>query len=376
MNLVSTVDAIFAEQAKFPIRIDAESKLASILDVIRMITGSASNDAKKTLTRIWPTLAAKNELKNIKINGLGRPTPVASAPTLVEIIWELPGKAAKDFRRSSAQYICRLLGADLKLAAEIEERHATTSSSMKEFFMPSSAQNADLSQPSRPEQHAIVVHKRPCIKVSGVEFEVPTEDDPPAIKQLLDDRLKQAMAFEFNDMKAACDAKSALLRREMENETEGRMVITRKRSLQEFAIENCELVAKRTKAVFALLTTLKSCDLIHPSLITAAIGSISNMAAEAAGVGAANPVNDEPSHLEDFSAMTHKMCGKVLDMRHLGAIGKLVATEHRNLYGGKNPERVMKQVNGSMRAINVYETKDREWIESIVRDYVAGVANQ
>jgi len=41
----------------------------------------------------------------------------------VEIAWALPGKAARDFRRASARTVCRVLGGDLSLAAEIEAQH-------------------------------------------------------------------------------------------------------------------------------------------------------------------------------------------------------------------------------------------------------------
>eukprot|EP00953_Heterococcus_sp_UTEX-ZZ885_P014398 8164-Heterococcus_DN1.PRE.3 len=42
-------------------------------------------------------------------------------PDPVEIVWALPGKAACEFRRSSAQTVCRN-GGDLSLIAEIEAR--------------------------------------------------------------------------------------------------------------------------------------------------------------------------------------------------------------------------------------------------------------
>jgi hypothetical protein len=144
-----------------------------------------------------------------------------------------------------------------------------------------------------------------------------------------------------------------------------------KRTMDQFAIENCQLVAKRTKAVKHVLETLEECELIHPSLMTAAIGSISNMAAEAAGVGL--NLNGEPSHLEDFSTMAGKISKSILNLSHLSAIGKLVAKEYRRRNNGQDPERVRKQVNGDMRPVFVYQTKDREWIEGILRTYIESI---
>ncbi|CAN0535077.1 unnamed protein product, partial [Ectocarpus sp. 8 AP-2014] len=43
--------------------------------------------------------------------------------TLIEIVWLLPGKKAHTFRRQSSEKVCRLLGGDLSLVAEIEARH-------------------------------------------------------------------------------------------------------------------------------------------------------------------------------------------------------------------------------------------------------------
>jgi hypothetical protein len=145
--------------------------------------------------------------------------------------------------------------------------------------------------------------------------------------------------------------------------------------MDQFAIENCQLVAKRTKAVKHVLETLKECELIHPSLMTAAIGSISNMAAEAAGVGLSLN-RDEPSHLEDFSTMAGKISKSILSLSHLSTIGKLVAKEYRGRYDGKDPERVRKQVNGDMRPVFVYQTKDREWIEDILRTYIENIPHK
>jgi hypothetical protein len=38
-------------------------------------------------------------------------------------VWALPGKSARDFRRESAQTVCRVLCSDLRLVEEIENRH-------------------------------------------------------------------------------------------------------------------------------------------------------------------------------------------------------------------------------------------------------------
>ena len=85
------------------IRIDQVTQQASVIDVIRLITGKKSGHASQTFDRLDDTLGSR--CGQLRINGKGKETPVCDAPTMVEIIWELPGKPAKAFRRQCAHYI-------------------------------------------------------------------------------------------------------------------------------------------------------------------------------------------------------------------------------------------------------------------------------
>jgi hypothetical protein len=71
----------------------------------------------------------------VKINGKGRETPVADAKTLIQIIWALGGKKAREFRIKCAEYICRVLGGDPSLVREMEIRAEHTSQEQRDFFM-------------------------------------------------------------------------------------------------------------------------------------------------------------------------------------------------------------------------------------------------
>ncbi len=75
---------------------------ASVIDVVRLVTGCALKNATQVWQRVSHGFLTKCE--KLRVNGKGRETPVADAPTLVEIIWELPGRAAKEFRRQSAHF--------------------------------------------------------------------------------------------------------------------------------------------------------------------------------------------------------------------------------------------------------------------------------
>ncbi|CAM9748500.1 unnamed protein product, partial [Ectocarpus sp. 12 AP-2014] len=121
------------------IRIDEDSVKASIIDTVRVICPNVSpENAAHILTRFLekengdgtpshvlgvqgPTPIAER-IDYIKINGKGNTTPVCDSKTLVEIIWLLPSRAAKEFRRQSAHTITRVLGGDTSLCDEIEQR--------------------------------------------------------------------------------------------------------------------------------------------------------------------------------------------------------------------------------------------------------------
>jgi hypothetical protein len=106
--------------ATITFRVDDDTQKGSVIDVICLVTNQQAKHACQTFSRLEKHITTN--CGNLRINGKGKLTPVADASTLVEIVWELPGKAAKVFRRQSAHLIARYLGADRTLIAEIEAR--------------------------------------------------------------------------------------------------------------------------------------------------------------------------------------------------------------------------------------------------------------
>lgn len=118
-------------------RVDEPTGMVSDIDVIRMLCPEKNDDyAKIALKRILEraqqeadhddtdraTLA--DRVHYMKINNRGHVTPCSDAPTAIEIIWLLPARAARAFRKQSAETIARVLGGDVSLSAEIEQRCA------------------------------------------------------------------------------------------------------------------------------------------------------------------------------------------------------------------------------------------------------------
>ena len=89
-----------------------------------MITGKSTKRASETIKGLSTDLSG--HIGILKINGKGKPTPVATAQVLIDLVWDLPGKAARLFRRQSAHMICRILGGDMSLVTEIEKRFNDT----------------------------------------------------------------------------------------------------------------------------------------------------------------------------------------------------------------------------------------------------------
>ena len=105
------------------IRVDSVTQQGSAIDVVRMVLQCNSSTANTYLGNLkgdFPELG-KQVVEQYRINGKGRPTPVADAKTLIEIAMLLPGKASAKFRRTSATTVCRVVGGDIKLIDEIEQ---------------------------------------------------------------------------------------------------------------------------------------------------------------------------------------------------------------------------------------------------------------
>ena len=184
------------------VRIDEQCGEASAIDVIKMLCPEKTTDyAKTTLSRVIAKdhgeqpggvqdVPLAERVHYIKINGKGHETPVCDAKTIVEIIWLLPARAAKEFRRQSAETICRVLGGDVTLCDEIEQRCAHLQSTEKSrayqnFVLDQGPAKKQRSEPPFWFEHASGEEKRAFVAVMA----------------------KKAMALEEMDMHETCQQK-------------------------------------------------------------------------------------------------------------------------------------------------------------------------
>ena len=94
---------------------------ASVIDTIVVITGHSPTNSLHTWQRMSQSFPEVSQsVTNFKFSGQGqRPTPVADARTMVEIVMVLPGRTAAMHRRKAADIIVRYLGGDPSLVEEI-----------------------------------------------------------------------------------------------------------------------------------------------------------------------------------------------------------------------------------------------------------------
>ncbi|ACH46821.1 unknown [Feldmannia species virus] len=120
------MDVIVRNMESSSIRVDKASKKGSVIDTVKMVLGCTSSSGNTNLRRLttrFPDLCV--DITRLRINGKGMATPVADAKLLVQVVLLLPGQKAIEFRRKSADVVCRLLGGDMSLVKEIEQRCAT-----------------------------------------------------------------------------------------------------------------------------------------------------------------------------------------------------------------------------------------------------------
>jgi hypothetical protein len=289
-------------QAK--IRIDKKTQQASVVDVIRLITNAKSADASKKLTRLGDSLRSK--CPQLRINGKGRLTPVADAPTLVEIIWELPGKAAKYFRRQSAHWVCRILGGDLTLANEIENRYKRISPEQKQLFL----QNTDVPLQSHDDERRVAKRTR----------ELDLEMKEETLKRM---KIETQMKLDLKEE----------TRNRMRIETESMRIETAERSLVLFKNSN-ELKDDHMRAAASdyciYLMRVPNSSEQESKLST--IIEISSVCSE-------------------MNAHFHKSM--------FSRVGKVMKKLYIEKYN-EDPPKTQKYCNGKMRDVNAYYKKDKD----------------
>ena len=127
--------------AKYTVRLTPEDKI-SILDVIEVITKQKRKNCRVT----WINYQKNNPevasaISYWKFRGAGqRDTPVAGIRMILEIIMNLPGIIAREYRKKFSDILVRVFGGDETLFAEIEA-YGSSSSGISQLFQRSVARH-------------------------------------------------------------------------------------------------------------------------------------------------------------------------------------------------------------------------------------------
>jgi hypothetical protein len=124
-----------ADEVVSNIRVDRVTQKGSVYDVVMAVSGCWVTQTYTRLCRQHPEFSSTEKVQRICINGCGRLAPMVNVLTLIEIAYVLPGKAATTFRRSLAAIVCRMLGGDLTILAEVERRHTQMASTSEGAFL-------------------------------------------------------------------------------------------------------------------------------------------------------------------------------------------------------------------------------------------------
>ena len=175
------------------IRIDSTTKMGSILDLVVVVVDCNRKDARNVLNRVDQKLLTN--CQELRIEGKGRATPVADAKTLIEIVWALGGKKAKQFRVQCAEYICRVLGGDPSLVREMEIRAEHTPVEQREFFM----QNVPVPSIERLEEEEQRIVARRRIDLEFKEIEARIKEQESRTKKMELDTMEHALEWFLED---------------------------------------------------------------------------------------------------------------------------------------------------------------------------------
>jgi hypothetical protein len=342
MSDLMTLDQCLAFNGDFKtIRVHKATQQASVIDLIRLITGGSSKRASEALKNIQESMSEK--IGQLRINGQGRETPVADARTCVEIIWELPGKAAKEFRRTSAHYITRILGGDPSLIVEMEQRHATVSPEQQDFML--GERRVDLKR-KRDEMELETFRQECAFKIEKMKIDAAAKIEHERLEsQARIDQMKKEDERKHLESQARID--------KMKKESD-HIDFMHEREDVEKRIQIAESGIRLANDAFGGDAHMKAAfkDFIMVNVRTRANESCELSLLE---------------YAPDISQIAARLGYKCVNNTALSQIGKALAKKYRE-EKGEEPEMTEKYVNGSMRSVKTYKKCDVPMIESVIHE--------
>lgn len=330
--------------ASVEIRYIPETKQVSVIDIIRVVSGKNAQYARSTINRLDADF--KTQFSYHRFPSVSRETPVATAEVIISLIWELPGKAAKEFRRQSARAVCQQLFNDLTLAS----RYESYQDEMRSFLQGGVRTESNLPAP------AVSTETDTDTDMGGGQspqtFPIPAA--APAVTAVAS---PAALVMEETERRQCV----ALTLKQMEQNMEiqrHKMAIERQECCQQ-SVEFYEKFRQNEH----YRNDAKMRAVIQDNIMNFMAGNLSRSASTTT-----NSENDP--WVSDFSTLLRER-GVLFNNDMLGKLGKYVAQKHIEVYGVKNLDKTTKFVNGDNRFVAVY-TKDKErFVNDCVDQFLA-----
>lgn len=341
--------------AKNVIRIDTHTQQASVIDVVKMVTAKDTKHASKYIERL--PIELRQRFNHTKINNKGKKTWCADASTCVEVIFELPGKAAKEFSRQSAHYICRILGGDRTLIEETETRFERTGDSLLQFFINSSTKRPIL--PARTDVEESRIRQR---KLEDLEI---TERESRILQSQLD----------------AQQAQLTLQRSRVEQQLYLKSILGNDAEVVAIIDENIKQLEANgsipSRNINTGITERSSPFLSGPTrdfherkaeLDAALDDNIKQLAFNRSVISSL--AERKSPFLPDLTQIVHEISGKVVPTHQLSKIGRAVSAAYQSLHGCATPHKVERFCNGVSRKVNAYSTDDKDLVYGVVASFL------
>ncbi len=356
------------------IRVDEDTNKGSVIDVIRMVNPSLSSaHAGRDLQVVISNDPDMNrKVDHVRINGKGRETPVADARTLVEIVWLLPGKAAREFRRTSAAAVCRVLRGDLSLVREIEERHYALQSTEEgraaaQFLTDGGSSSSGSDAAVAPQSTALAVGL-------PAELSLVDAEGKRAYFQLWMERQRSAARREEEEHRAKMDDRRVDLIRQADALREGRartLHSVHKLMLELGGLDDRDRIEFKDRTRMILSTQFEPSPVGVTPAPSPALPALEAAAAEVDDRTLPTPLCSAAVRGPETSL--HVVCTKLnlAAGERAGQIGKVMKRKYTERYGERAASEIPKRATmfrGKPFAENTYYERDQDLLEAAVRE--------
>lgn len=301
------------------IRYLAETKQVSVIDVICAISSKDARYASNAVNRMRDDL--KSQFTYHKFPRARNSTPMATAEVIINVIWELPGSAAREFRRQSARAICQQLHDDLEMAARLEPQ--SQAQRQTQSFLQG---GLEIPAQAVPE----ILEAQPVFPIPAA-----APATPAVPTTIFTSEAERKRCFELSIQ-----------------QVEQHLELQRK--------ESCE----RSVAFYEKFAKSEMCQ-NDAKMLAVVHDNIMNSLQPRSSIA----TSDEDPWVDDFSTLLRNH-NVLFNNDMLGKLGRFVSQRHIEVYGYRNEDKSTKFVNGANRPVAVYSKDKKRFVEDCINEFL------